>query len=1194
MSKCRRCGSDCVDDAAYCEDCLSSQPTQEKLVSHITAPSGASSFATVPTEAVDDPSAPELDFLPTNPDYTTQPDEEQAPTIPPTFDLADQTVDKLNDAARRMDAVIPREPRLRRISRLSPLQDISSEIQRANTPPHPELETAQGETDSGILDERKRARGNRDALDYSLPMPDFWPWLPDLEDEEEEGNEVDKWANYTDPLLSRQLDPAAAELIEQEDVRRAIAEGHILPFPAVSLSHPFFKNKRLLRFFFILAAVLILISLTFDSLLVSFSLLSAHNNQQGEDNIPTLSLSTPIATYGQSITLHIRDFRAHSRLYLTHDIGEPIRANAGRSLLTLGDAGETDITVNIDENWEPGFHLLQAEDVDTRYIASTTLHVTEGPSRPSHFLLSTKQIDMGNSYQGANTLQPLTLHNSGNGNIDWSVSSDQPWLQVTPTQGTFSNQQTIIVGAQRADLKPGSYSGTLTFSSNVGAAQTVKVEMDVRELPTYAGAVLQVTPVVRSYDSMDGSSNGSSQALMVTNPGTQPLYWSLAGNQPVNSEQNAYLRELDPNFNWLQTSQTSGVVAPHSSSTVPLRIDSGKLLPGTYLNTLSFNISQGHTGLNSPQRVAVSLTVKPQCMLTTNTAFMDFVAVAGVDHSSTQTLLLKSGDSCPSNLSWQASTPAKWITVTPNSGLLNGTSGATTAIGVNTNRLKPGSYKDIVSIVAGHNTLSLPVKLTVQARPTPMSPVLGASPLNLNFSTTQGKDAPAGQSVTLTNTGKSPLKWRTNLSALDSSWLGVSPTGGTIPPGQTGQVIINVDPGKLSPGSYVGQVIINGTDSKNHPAAGTPQTITVNLTVMPPCTLVQPSSSALAFSAIKGASNPIAQSITLSAGGNCSWPLTWKANTVGSAPWLILSSSSGTFSSSSQSTTLDVSASIAGLNPGVYTAQVNLQASESTQTEAQGSPQTITVTLTVQPPCTLQVSPGSLSFSGIQGQALSSQNLSLQTQGTCVRPVNWTASVDKASTGWLSTGGNGSDNGSGSNLAVSASTGSLPPGTYKGTVTITASGNGGANVEGSPISIPVTLTITGYKVSGTVSACADSQCTTPTALPNVAVTISANGSAIATTTTDSSGNFSFSNIPIGSYTIAISGTDAQGIIRSGSTQITVNGDTANVVVKAPAATPPPVSETPIHTPPPGTPESNPSATAAPSSPAQPPRRHRHR
>lgn len=1160
MSKCRHCGRACPDHAVYCEECLSAWSSPEEPGAHSASTQAESAFITMP-DITGEITLPEIDPFAPDPEYATHfSAEETVPPVSPATDTSSHMVDNLSDAARQLQATERKEPRLRRSSRLSPFKEISVDVERESTP-HPSVgQAAQNEATQpagvGTLANTaspEKAAARRDILENSLPLPDFWPWLPEHENEE---NEDDKWADAGDPLLARQLDPAAAQRIEQEDVRRAIAEGHIPSFPMPKLVTPLLQNKQRLRLFFICAAALILLSLAFDSLLVSFSFLGSRNNNQGSGGIPTLTLSTPTASYGENITLSIRHFRPHAMLYLTHDIGEPIRINIDRTLVAVGDDGSVDVKVNIDTSWEPGFHLIQAEDINTRYIASTTLHVTEGPTRPSHFLLDTKQLDMGGAYQGANTLQPLTLHNSGSGNISWTVSSDQSWLQVTPTQGAFSSQQTLLIGIQRTDLKPGSYTGTLTFASNVGEPQTARVTMEVRALPPYPGAVLQVTPVVLNYSTVDGNGGSSPQALMITNPGTKPLYWTISGNQPVDNGQNAYLRELDPHFNWLKTRQDTGIVAPHDTSTVPLDIDSSKLLAGTYLNTLSFSASDGHTAINSPQSVAVALTVKPQCTVTASTPAMSFVTVAGLNHPSDQTLFLKSGTNCPGTIGWHASSLNNWISITPNSGTVNNMTGATVAIGVNPHNLNAGHYTGLVSVVAGNSSLSMSVDLSVQAPPTPTAPILSASPLSLNFSTTQGKGIPAGQAVTLTNTGHSPLSWRTNINNLAYSWLGTSPTGSTIAPGQTGQVIINIDPSNLSPGTYVGQVVINGSDNANHAAPGSPQTIIVTLTVAPPCTLAQPSQSALAFNAIQGGSTPTAQTITLSASGNCSWPLTWNASISGNASWLALSANKGTFTASNAAAMLNVSPSIAGLDPGVYRAQVNIDATESTNTSAQGSPQSFTVTLTVQPPCSLQVAPDSLSFTGSQNQTIASQNISLQTTGTCVRPVSWTASIDSGSSGWLSTGGNGSDTGSGSTLAVTTSPGSLPPGTYRGTITLSASGSGGSNVVGSPVQIPVTLTITGYKLSGSAVACADSQCATPAPLPNATITLSTSSGVIATTTADSSGNFSFSNIPIGSYTLAVSGANAQNVRYTGSMAVTINSDTSGMTVQAPPATTP--------------------------------------
>ena len=163
---------------------------------------------------------------------------------------------------------------------------------------------------------------------------------------------------------------------------------------------------------------------------------------------------------------------------------------------------------------------------------------------------------------------------------------------------------------------------------------------------------------------------------------------------------------------------------------------------------------------------------------------------------------------------------------------------------------------------------------------------MGATPLSLNFSTTQGMPNPPGQVVTITNTGKSALHWHTTVNILASSWLGAGPTGGIVAQGQTGQVNIYINTADLTPNTYVGQVILVGTDSNGAPASGSPQTITVNLLVLPPCTLQPPSLSSVAFSATQDSTNPSSQNVSITGTGNCAWPLSWHATITNPTPWI--------------------------------------------------------------------------------------------------------------------------------------------------------------------------------------------------------------------------------------------------------------------------------------------------------------------
>ena len=1044
MRQCLRCNKPSNEANVFCENCLlllKNLPSGEEQME-------LSEMATAPQAAVS--AKPEGQGAEVNEDLTkritipTSVVEPQLPQTPaPTLGTYANPVEhafhKLSEAARRIAALDrgQRHGARPRVSRLAPLRDISAEIQRYSTPmPKISANTQVGPND-----------------DLGKSLPDLWPWLHDVDIDE---NESDLWANHTDPLMSRRI-PNSFESTHSkgEEMRRAAVAG--LATSSIARQH---KQTARLRAAFFCLAILAVLALTVDSILVSVAILHPRPNPIISNGPPTLTLSTNTANYGQHVTLQIRHFSSLAHVSLTRDIEEPIQIDSGSSVIQVGRDGNADALMLIENRWSPGFHTIEAEDTTTRYTANATIQIIAGPTRPSHLMINVTSIDLGAATQGANTIQPLDLQNSGSGPITWSASSNKPWLQVSPSQGVFSSLQTIEIGGQRTNLRPGDYEGKITFSSNVGGPQDIDVTMIVRSLPTNAGAVLSITPAVLSFIASDGGADPSPQFLMISNPGSQPLFWTLGNNSPTVIS-NAALASIDPNSLWLSIDQTSGVVVPGVTAFIRVTIHSQNLLPGTYINTLVFGTSGSHTALNSPQSVSISLTVQQPCGITMSTGSLSFTSVAGNGNPSNQTLSLAATASCPNIVGWQATSLAQWLVITPASGQLQGMASTATTIGINTAGLNPGTYPATINVTAAQTSQSVAVQLTIQAPPPPTAPILNASPLNLNFSTTLGQPNPPGQAVTITNTGGSPLMWRTTVNMLASFWLGASPSGGTILPGQTAQLTVHVNASSLTPGTYVGQVILSGTDTNNATASGSPQNIMINFNVLPPCTLEQPSSSALAFNALQGGANPPAQSITLTATGNCNWPLNWSAS-VPATPWLVLSPASGSFTASGQSTTFSVAPTIAGLAPGPYTVHISITATDSNSQQAQGSPQTVSVTLTVLQPCQIQITPGNLTFAVTQGATSSAvQNLGLSESGSCSRPVSWTATGDGGSTTWLVLSAtSGADNGNGGTIGVSINATNLTPGTYTATITITAIGSSNGVVQNSPQTISVTVTVT--------------------------------------------------------------------------------------------------------------------------------------
>ena len=1137
MNQCLRCRKPCEASSVFCDTCRALLRTQLWQEADTRS---AAAFSTLPVVAMSPESEDEQVWVNSNVDpleRITSPHPivkpEMAPTpqtpqpaVPyaPYENIVEQAVSRLNEAAQSIERVEQgqhtsrRGFRTPRASRLAPLPDISSEIRRESTPMPQVLQSQQSES----------------VEDLGQRMPDLWPWLQDTDQEE---NENDNWANHTDPLLARQF-PNSAEIarIEEEDMQRAIAEG-VVTMPLLPGRKK--KKTRHIRMAFAILATMALVALIADSALITFVLLHSHRNTPVVNGVPTLTLSSNEASIGQTVILHIHHFSLNTHVFITHDIEVPVQLTSGTALVKVGATGSTDVSMVVDNSWGPGFHTIDAEDSITRYTASATLQIIHaGPTPPSHLILDKSTIDLGADIEGANTIRKLALSNSGGGSISWSASTNQPWLLLSPTSGVFSVNQTIQVAGERANLKPGDYQGVITISSNVGTAEQIQVTMKVWPFPANM-PVLQVTPALLSFTALDGGANPATQLLTISNPGSQPLHWSLTGNTSfMLASQLLLMQSLNASTDWLSTDQTSGVVVPRGTVSIRVYVQSHNLLPGVYTDTLTFN---GVGAADSTQSVSASLTVQPNCGLLLSTGYMSFIGVSGQGNPSNGSLSLSETPSCSGTVNWSAvpDPQANWLAITPASGQLKGNASTVTAVSVNMTNLKPGTYTGSIAFSSKQSTQTLMVQLTVQPPPSPTTPIMSAAPLNLSFSTTQGMPNPPGQVVTISNPGGGALYWSPQVQILASTWLWATPKGGIIAPNQTASLTIGVDTTNLTPNTYVGQIILNGTDSLGKVASGSPQTIMVTLVVLPSCTLAQPSSSSLAFMAVAGGGNPSPQTETITVSGNCAWPVTWQTSKTPN--WLTLSPASGTLSASGQSATLTVSVNIAGLPPATYGTKIAISAIDSSNAPAQGSPQYIDVSLKVQPPCSLQLSNTNFAFSAGQGQPMPSpQTLAFSESGGCTFPVNWTATGDPNSSSWLGVSPtSGTDNGSGASVTISITSTNLNPGTYTGTITITAAG--------SPKTVTVTLTITGFSISGTVMACAGNPCINPTPLAGATLTLTANGTRFGITVSDGSGNYTFNNIPSGSYTITASGSNGSTNF-TGSIAVNVTGNLTGVTV----------------------------------------------
>jgi Viral BACON domain len=954
VNQCLRCKKPCGDNEDFCEDCrshlrsrLQQNETQSRTLPSKQVIENVLAGARSSREAGAKTISASLQY-----DAADLNDEDMStPGIPALPVGEEEDADLLEGENTEEADALPDEadPLLTQYIASSEEEDADS------------LEGENTEEEDGLLDEtdprlRRYVAGNEEED-------------ADLLEGENTGEDV-MLPDEADPLLTRHL-PSIAEsiLIEEEDIQRAIEQGEYIAPALLSSPKPRLPGKwpRSLRLVFFLLSVVTILALIGGGVVAFLNPPRQTVHAKIAKALPALTVTPGIVHADQIVLLHINNFSPLAKIRLTRDIQETVRTDTGSPFIMLSADGDGDARILVDDTWGPGSHMVEAEDVVTHYTASAVLQVlSDLPLRPPHLLASLPgttaallgPLDMGANEQGANTLQSLVLHNTGGGWVSWSAVSNQPWLMTSPQQGIFRVGQRIFVAVTRANLKPGDYDGTITIVSN-GGASVVQLKMTVLPLPASDAAVssiMLVTPPVFSFTSIDGGADPAPQSLTINDPGSQPLNWSLAISSSVDTYNQNFYAEDD--VSWVSIDTTAGTVLPGASSKLQLNLHSRNLLPSVYNALLTF--TSGLETLNTPQVVAISLTVQSRCGVATNLGNLAFSITAGQSTAGSQLLALNTSSGCTGTVNWQGFSSASWLSITPARGLLQPDASSLITVETNTGALLPGRYTGLILFVVQKRSQTLVVQLTVQpSPPAPISTspvpgpvvtpaptaVLGLSPGSLQFTLMQGQINPPGQALTMSNAGASTLFWQANIDAAAAPWLSLNPMGGTIAAARSTQVMVAVNGAGLSPGNYNAQITVTATDSSGNQVQGSPQTALVTLTVLSGCSL-QVTPASLSFVARPPHPNPPGQDLVLNVVGTCPQTFTWTASVnVGSQKWLVLSAKAG--SAGAAGSTIVVSVKAKTLLPGPYNGQITISAIGKGGGAIQNSPVTIPVTLTV-------------------------------------------------------------------------------------------------------------------------------------------------------------------------------------------------------------------------------------------------------
>jgi hypothetical protein len=502
--------------------------------------------------------------------------------------------------------------------------------------------------------------------------------------------------------------------------------------------------------------------------------------------------------------------------------------------------------------------------------------------------------------------QTVTITNlETSGSLNWTATTNQPWLTATPTSGAAPS--TLNVSVSTAGLGAGTYTGAITLTAP-GASNSPRT--------------VPVTLKVRTFSSHVNLNYASRAALLADG------WWDFTARTAGGGTRD--------------TEQTAGLVVSYDQSQHPgvLRIpsDQGTLWgsANNTRNTLFRDLASDWTSI----RLQVAAFAP-------NSAYQGACLAAYQDDDNYVIL-------CRDNVGAQV---AEWWRETSGnaSSISNIGNGSTSNVRlridrvVSTNTMTalvstdsgvtwtplPGSIVQALTnprlaIVVGGNTSGSsfpPADLAfveIATASIPLPPSLTVSPSSLSFSGTQGGPNPASQTMDITNaeTSGGTMSWT---AASNQSWLSVTPGSGNAP----STVTVSIATSGLAQGNYSGTVTITAPG-----ATGSPKVVPVSLSVLapvPPSLDVSPTT--LSFTGVAGGSNPAPRTLTVSnlGGGTINW--TASAN----QPWLAAAPAAGTAPSS-----ISVSVSTAGLTPGSYNGTVTV-----TAPGVSGSPKAIPVSLTV-------------------------------------------------------------------------------------------------------------------------------------------------------------------------------------------------------------------------------------------------------
>ena len=476
-----------------------------------------------------------------------------------------------------------------------------------------------------------------------------------------------------------------------------------------------------------------------------------------------------------------------------------VSSQTNSHLLRFLDNGIAHAQISGETEWVRKVHEINSGVHTLRWAYATTTAAPQGNNAGwvdriaiDHLTVVAAEDWMASGMTGGPFSPPThiyTLTNSGSSAISWSAESDENWFGISSASGELAPYSSATVECSmnsNADALPfGTYSGSIIFSNQTSGFSL--------ERPVLLSAMGPLCDAVERCD-LVWTTGGSSEWFLQTNNTSDGIDAAQSG--PITTNQETWLETtvagpVQLSFKWRVS---SGVSHPLRFLIDGISADSVFGSPAWTSKTFAIG-----SGTHTLRWVFTNNTAAP---VGSNAGWLDKVTLDFLTASPTATwypagpyggpfdpatqeyVLTNSG---PSSIQWIASTKTNWISITPDSGMLEPGSSAIVEFSLKAQATaeKPGTHP--ASVVFSNQTTGLsltrPVTLLVQdyliIRPDAAT----------NMGYVGGPYSPETRVYTISNSAPTTVSW----SVAVTNWLTPVPSSGIIAPGTTSNVVVNIN-----------------------------------------------------------------------------------------------------------------------------------------------------------------------------------------------------------------------------------------------------------------------------------------------------------------------------------------------------------------------------------------------------------------